>query len=77
MALGYDRMVLVRPGLIDGPRTEPRPAEQMFGTLLQLLKPVLPRSLQANRPETIARVMLEQALSTVLGVTVVTSDALV
>lgn len=77
VALGFDRTVLVRPGLIDGLRTEPRPAEQMFGTLLQLLKPVLPRSLQANRPETIARVMLEQALSTVPGVTVVTSDALV
>ncbi len=77
VALGYDRTILVRPGLIDGPRTEPRPAEQMFGTLLRLLKPVLPRSLQANRPETIARVMLDQAFSTVPGVSVVTSDALV
>ncbi|WP_159951447.1 NAD(P)H-binding protein [Rhizobium sp. 18065] len=77
VALGFERTVLVRPGLIDGPRTEPRPAEQMFGTLLRRLKPVLPRSLQANRPETIARVMLEQAFSAVPGVTVVTSDALV
>ncbi|UJW73458.1 NAD(P)H-binding protein [Rhizobium sp. SL42] len=77
VALGFERTVLVRPGLIDGPRPDPRPGEQFFGSLLRLLKPVLPRSLQANRPETIARAMLDQAFSAVPGVTVVSSDALV
>jgi uncharacterized protein YbjT (DUF2867 family) len=76
MALGFERTVLVRPGLIDGPRPEPRPMEQWAGKLLSVLKPVLPLSLQANRPEAIARAMLEAAVSAAPGVTVVPSQNL-
>ncbi|MDH4441056.1 MAG: NAD(P)H-binding protein [Rhizobium sp.] len=75
-ALGFQRTVLVRPGLIDGPRGEPRPFEQWAGRILAVLKPVLPRSMQANRPERIARAMLAAAWSSEPGVTVVASQDL-
>lgn len=77
LALGFERPVLVRPGLIDGPRPEPRPMEQWAGKVLSVLKPVLPLSMQANRPEAIARAMLDAAISAALGVTVVPSEKLV
>lgn len=76
LALGFERTVLVQPGLIDGPRPQPRPMELWAGRLLALLKPVLPRSAQANRPEVIARVMLDAALSTAPGVTIIPSQDL-
>jgi uncharacterized protein YbjT (DUF2867 family) len=77
LALGFERTVLVQPGLIDGPRPDPRPLEQWVGKALAVLKPVLPRSLQANRPEAIARAMLDAALATTPGVSVVPSQELV
>ncbi|THV13778.1 NAD-dependent epimerase/dehydratase family protein [Rhizobium rhizophilum] len=76
LELGFARTVLVRPGLIDGPRPEPRPMEQWAGRVLSVLKPILPPSMQANRPEAIARAMLEAAISAVPGVTVVPSQDL-
>lgn len=77
LALSFERTVLVRPGLIDGPRPEPRPMEQWAGRVLSVLKPILPRSLQANPPAAIARAMLEAAISAAPGVTVVPSQDLV
>ncbi|MDH4412181.1 MAG: NAD(P)H-binding protein [Rhizobium sp.] len=76
LALGFESTVLVRPGLIDGPRPEPRPMEQWAGKVLSVLKPVLPSSMQANRPEAIARAMLDAAVSAAPGVTVVPSQDL-
>ncbi|MDQ0420948.1 uncharacterized protein YbjT (DUF2867 family) [Peteryoungia aggregata LMG 23059] len=76
LALGFERTVLVRPGLIDGPRPEPRPMEQWAGRVLSVLKPILPLSLQANPPAAIARAMLEAAISAAPGVTVVPSQDL-
>lgn len=75
-ALGYESTVLVRPGLIDGARAEPRPLEAWAGRVLSLLKPVLPRSARANPPEAIARAMLEAACSAKPGLTVVASQDL-
>jgi uncharacterized protein YbjT (DUF2867 family) len=75
-ALGFERTVLVRPGLIDGPRPEPRPMEQWAGRVLALLQPILPPSMRANRPEAIARAMLNAALSAPPGVTIVPSEGL-
>jgi uncharacterized protein YbjT (DUF2867 family) len=77
LALGFERTVLVQPGLIDGPRPEPRPMEQWAGKVLSVLKPVLPSSMQANRPEAIARAMLDAAIAAAPGVTVVPSEKLV
>jgi uncharacterized protein YbjT (DUF2867 family) len=75
-ALGFDSTVLVRPGLIDGIRTEPRPLEQWAGRALSLLKPILPLSARPNPPEAIARVMLDAALDPRPGLTVVASQDL-
>lgn len=77
LALGFESTVLVQPGLIDGPRPEPRPMEQWAGKVLSVLKPVLPSSMQANRPEAIARAMLDAAIAAAPGVTVVPSEKLV
>lgn len=76
-AIGFERLVLVRPGLIDGPRPEPRPLEQWAGRVLSVLKPILPASMQANRPEAIAGAIVDAALGATPGVTVVPSDRLV
>ena len=73
-ALGFDSCVIVRPGLIDGPRPEPRPMEQGARKVLGLLKPILPPTLRPNPPEAIARAMLEAAISAPRGVTVVPSQ---
>ncbi|TPP10861.1 NAD(P)H-binding protein [Rhizobium glycinendophyticum] len=75
-ALGFESTVIVRPGLIDGPRTEPRPLEAWAGRVLSLLKPILPRSARANPGEAIARVMLDAACAARPGVTVVPSQDL-
>lgn len=76
LQLGFDRTVLVRPGLIDGPRQEPRPMEQWAGRVLSMLKPILPSSLKPNPPEAIARAMLDAAVSAAPGVTIVSSQDL-
>ncbi|KQW27424.1 NAD-dependent dehydratase [Rhizobium sp. Root274] len=75
-ALGFESTVIVRPGLIDGPRTEPRPLEAWAGRVLSLLKPILPRSARANPPGAIARVMLDATFAARPGVTVVPSQDL-
>lgn len=76
LALGFERIVIVRPGLIDGPRPEPRPMEQWAGRVLSALKPILPASMLANRPETIARAMLYAAIDAPPGVTIIPSEKL-
>ncbi|MGC4406961.1 NAD-dependent dehydratase [Rhizobium rosettiformans] len=76
LQLGFDRAVLVRPGLIYGPRQEPRPMEQWAGRVLSMLNPILPSSLKANPPEAIARAMLDAAVSAAPGVTIVPSQDL-
>jgi uncharacterized protein YbjT (DUF2867 family) len=76
VALGFERTVLVRPGLIDGPRAEPRPMEEMARKLLSALRPVLPPSARANKPERIASVMLDAAVNAKPGVTIVPSKAM-
>lgn len=74
LALGFDSCVIVRPGLIDAPRPEPRPMEQGARKVLGLLKPILPPTLRPNPPEAIARAMLEAAISAPRGVTVIPSQ---
>jgi uncharacterized protein YbjT (DUF2867 family) len=76
LALGFERTVIVRPGLIDGPRPEPRPMEQLAGRVLSALKPILPAPMLANRPETIARAMLHTAIDAPPGVTIIPSEKL-
>lgn len=76
LGLGFERTVLVRPGLIDGPRPEPRPMEKWAGKVLSVLGPLLPSSMKANPPEAIASAMLAAAVSSAPGVTIVPSQDL-
>jgi uncharacterized protein YbjT (DUF2867 family) len=75
-SLGFERTVLVRPGLIEGPRPEPRPMEAWAGRVLSILKPILPSSMRANPAEAIARAMLQAAVSAAPGVTIAPSQDL-
>lgn len=43
--LGFDRLDLLQPGLILGPRTERRPVEALFQSLAPVLNPLLPAAL--------------------------------
>lgn len=74
--LGFERTVLVRPGLINGQREQPRPMEQWAGRVLSILDPILPASAKPNPPEAIARAMLYAAVSAAPGVTIVPSQDL-
>ncbi|MFR0657266.1 NAD-dependent dehydratase, partial [Pantoea sp. SIMBA_079] len=42
-AVGFDALLLVRPGLIGGERATVRPGERIAGAVLGALAPVLPR----------------------------------
>lgn len=66
--LGFESLVLVRPGLIGGEREQPRPAEQLGQRVLGALGPVLPRRLRVNPAEAIAAAMVDAALQPVPGV---------
>ena len=61
--LGFRSLVLVRPGLIGGERTESRPAERAGIALVGLLGPLLPRRLRINPAARIAAAMVEAAIS--------------
>jgi uncharacterized protein YbjT (DUF2867 family) len=55
--IGFERLDLIRPGLILGPRSDRRPAEAVFQRLAPVLNPLLPGSLSrygAIPAETIA-----------------------
>ncbi len=75
-ALEFRSLTLVRPGLIGGRRSEPRPAERVGSTVLGLLGPVLPKALRINPAERIAQVMLDAALAGRPGTRVIRSAEL-
>ena len=62
-ALGFPSLVIARPGLIGGERTESRPAERAGIALARLLGPLLPRRLRINPAANIAAAMVDAALS--------------
>ena len=51
--------------------------EQWAGRVLSVLKPILPPSMQANRPEAIASAMLDAAVKAAPGVTIIPSERLI
>lgn len=75
-ALGYVSLTLVRPGLIDGTRGEPRLAEHLAGLALRALAPVLPRRLRVNPAERIAAALVDAALQARPGTHVVPAQDL-
>lgn len=75
-ALDYPSLVLVRPGLIDGERERPRPAEGRALAVSRLLRPLLPRKWQPSRAQRIADALVDAALHPPPGRSVVEADRL-
>ncbi|WP_312345874.1 NAD-dependent dehydratase [Stenotrophomonas acidaminiphila] len=75
-ALGFASLALVRPGLIGGARSEPRPGEQAAARVLGALGPVLPRAWRINPAGCIAAALVEAALAPAPGVRVIGSAQL-
>ena len=75
-ALGFASLALVRPGLIGGARSEPRPGEQAAARVLGALGPVLPRAWRINPAGRIAAALVLAALAPAPGVRVIGSAQL-
>lgn len=75
-ALGYPSLVLVRPGLIDGARVQPRPGERRMLAASRVLRPLLPMKWRPSRAERIADALVEAALHPPPGRSVVEADRL-
>ena len=76
VALDYPSLVLVRPGLIDGERTQSRPGERMALAASRLLRPLLPVKWLPSRAERIAGALVDAALDPPAGVCTVEADRL-
>lgn len=75
-AIGFDRFVIVRPGLLDTERKTPRPLENMALVVSRALGPLLPARYRPVPAEAVARCLLEQALLPGSGELIVESEAI-
>lgn len=75
--IGFDSLALVRPGLIDGHRTERRPSEQMMLTAMRTVAPLLPRRWRPNPAPSIAIELLNAALLPRPGVSIIPAEQMV
>lgn len=69
--LGFESLILVRPGLIEGQREELRLGEEIALKVSHLLQPILPKALRPNKAENIAQALLAHTLQPKSGVQVV------
>lgn len=76
-AKGFESLTLVRPGVIDGHRSEFRFGERVLTLVLRLLAPLLPKRLRLNPAQAIAQKLLEAAIHAKPGIHIVTSDCMV
>ena len=74
--LDFDSLTFVRPGLIGGEREAPRSGEHIASLVLGALHPLLPRAWRINPAATIARSLLEAAITARPGMHIVDSAAL-
>lgn len=72
-ALDFPSLTLIRPGLLDGPRAQHRPMEQLALRVSRGLRPVLPAAWRAVPAEAVARTLLESAIEAPPGVRVIES----
>lgn len=71
--LGFPSLIIVRPGLLGGARGEHRPLEKAAERLLALAAPILPAAARISPAETVARLLVEAAISGADGRHVVTA----
>jgi uncharacterized protein YbjT (DUF2867 family) len=74
--VGFHALALVRPGLIDGERTERRTGEALALAASRAMRPVLPRAWRPSRAGRIADALVEAALAPRAGVTTLEAAAL-
>lgn len=75
-ALDYPSLVLVRPGLIDGERSQSRAGEGRALAISRLLRPLLPMKWRPSRAEHIADALVDAALHPPPGCSVVDASTL-
>lgn len=75
-ASGFSSLTLVRPSLIGGQRDESRPAERLAMLLMCAFRPIIPRRYRMVPAESIARALLEAALSAIPGRHVIESEGI-
>ncbi len=78
-AVGFERLDILRPSLLVGGRAESRPLEELGGTVMSLMSPLMLGPFGAYRPipiEQVAKAMSEIALTEGTGTTVHLSNAL-
>jgi uncharacterized protein YbjT (DUF2867 family) len=73
---GFPSITIVRPSLIGGQRDESRPAERLAQLLMTAFRPILPRRYRMVPAESIARALLEAALSGIPGRHVLESEGI-
>ena len=76
IGMGFNSVVIVRPGIIGGARKEHRAAEEIIKSLTETFTFALPKAWQINPAHQIAKKMIEAALSPSPGVTFIESDQL-
>lgn len=75
--INFKSLTIVRPGLIGGDRKEVRFAESVAQRVLAIVQPVLPKSLRLNPAEKIAVKLLQAAIESKRGKTIITSDQMI
>jgi uncharacterized protein YbjT (DUF2867 family) len=67
-------VVIARPSLLDGNRSEFRLGEAIGVKIARVLNPLLPKHIRSVKVETLAKAMLEKALGAPIGVTILESE---
>jgi uncharacterized protein YbjT (DUF2867 family) len=76
-ALGFASLTIAQPGMLGGNRTEHRPAEKRWLALLGALAPILPAAARINPASTVAKLLVEAAISGAPGKHIITSADIV
>ena len=74
--LGFLSFTILRPGFLDGQRTEKRAMEDVMGRLLRFASPILPRSARLSSSSLVAERLVEAATLAPEGKHVIPSAAL-
>jgi len=67
LKLGFPSVTILRPGFIEGERSDRRPLEIVTGALLRCLRPLIPRRFRLSPATAIARLLIEAAVAGVPG----------
>ncbi|MDR3429954.1 MULTISPECIES: NAD-dependent epimerase/dehydratase family protein [Silvimonas] len=76
MECDYPSVLIVRPGLLGGDRTEIRPGERFGQVVLGALNGIMPRRFRIVPAEKVARALLEGALAATPGLEILESEDL-